>query len=169
MGGEQRLAPRAGASAMAKTKVLYVLHNHPALFPGGAEVYALELFEELRGSADIEPLLLARIGRTSLPGGNRPGTPFSTVDGESDQFFVFTESEPTFDEFLGTSKDKSLYTTYFADFLEAYRPDVIHFQHTLHLGYDLISTARRVLPRTPIVYTLHEYLPICHRQGQLLR
>jgi glycosyltransferase involved in cell wall biosynthesis len=37
------------------------------------------------------------------------------------------------------------------------------------MGYDLVSTARRVLPGAPILYTLHEYLPICHRQGQLLR
>ena len=154
---------------MAKTRVLYVLHNHPTLFPGGAEQYALELFEALRESDEIEPLLVSRISRVSIPQGNRPGTPFQTVDGEPDQYFLFTESEPTYNYFLGTSNDKSLYTTYFADFLEAYRPDVVHFQHTLHMGYDLVSTARRVLPRAPIIYTLHEYLPICHRQGQLLR
>ena len=154
---------------MAKTRVLYVLHNHPTLFPGGAEQYALELFETLRESSEIEPLLVSRISRVSIPQGNRPGTPFQTVDGEPDQYFLFTESEPTYDYFLGTSNDKSLYTTHFADFLETYKPDVVHFQHTLHMGYDLVSTARRVLPRAPILYTLHEYLPICHRQGQLLR
>jgi glycosyltransferase involved in cell wall biosynthesis len=154
---------------MSKTKVLYVLHNHPTLFPGGAEQCALELFETLRGSDEIEPILLARISRTSLPFANRPGTPFLTVDGRPDEYFLFTESEPTYDYFFGTSRDKSLYATYFADFLAAYRPDVVHFQHTLHMGYDLVSTARRVLPEAPIVYTLHEYLPICHRQGQLLR
>jgi glycosyltransferase involved in cell wall biosynthesis len=154
---------------MAKTKVLYILHNHPTLFPGGAEQYALELFEELRGSDQIEPLLMARIGRISLPQGNRPGTPFSTVDGAPDQYFLFTESDPTFDYFVGTSQDKSLYNTYLADFLAAYKPDVVHFQHTVHIGYDAISTVRRVLPQAPIVYTLHEYLSICHRHGQMLR
>src|SRR6266542_6539038 len=71
----------AGALAMSKTKVLYVMHNHPTLFPGGAEVYALELFEALRGSDEIEPLLMARISRASRPAGNRPGTPFLPVDG----------------------------------------------------------------------------------------
>jgi glycosyltransferase involved in cell wall biosynthesis len=154
---------------MQKTKVLYVLHNHPTLFPGGAEQYALELFESLRGSDEIEPLLIARIGRASMPEGNRPGTPFSTVDGEPDQYFLFTETEPSFDYFVGTSRDKSLYATHFADFLATYQPDVVHFQHTVHIGYDAVSTVRRVLPRAPIVYTLHEYLPICHRHGQMLR
>jgi glycosyltransferase involved in cell wall biosynthesis len=154
---------------MSRTKVLYVLHNHPTLFPGGAEVYALELFEALQRSEEIEPLLLARIGRTSVPAGPRPGTPFSTIDGAPDQYFMFTESEPFYDYFNGTAYDKSLYTTYFPDFLEAHRPDVVHFQHTLHMGYDLVSAVRRVLPEAAIVYTLHEYLPICHRQGQFLR
>ena len=154
---------------MGKMRVLYVLHNHPTLFPGGAEQYAIELFDTLRGSEDIEPLLIARIGRTSIPRGNRPGTPFSTIDGEPDQYFLFTESDPQFDYFLGTSTDKSLYTTYLPEFLAAYRPDIVHFQHSVHIGYDAISTVRRVLPETPIVYTLHEYLSICHRQGQMLR
>src|SRR5688500_12938586 len=122
---------------MAKTRVLYVLHNHPTLFPGGAEQYALELFEALRGSDEIEPLLLSRISRTSMPQGNRPGTLFSTLDGEPDQYFMFTESEPTYNYFFGTSRNKLIYTTYFADFLEAYKPDVVHLQHTLHMGYDL--------------------------------
>src|SRR5256885_11141274 len=110
---------------MAKTKVLYVLHNHPTLFPGGAEQYGLELFEALRGSEEIEPLMLARIGRISMPEGNRPGTPFSTVDGEPDQYFLFTESR-FFNYFLGTPHDRSLFTNYFAEFLATYKPDVVH-------------------------------------------
>lgn len=154
---------------MGKLRVLYVLHNHPTLFPGGAEQYALELFEALRGSDEIEPLLVSRISRVSMPGGNRPGTVFSTIDGEPDQYFLFTESDPQFDYFLGTSTDKSLYTSHLPEFLNAYRPDIVHFQHTVHIGYDAISTVRRVLPDVPIVYTLHEYLSICHRQGQMLR
>jgi glycosyltransferase involved in cell wall biosynthesis len=154
---------------MAKTRVLYVLHNHPALFPGGAEQYALELFETLRGSDEIEPLLLARIGRSSIAQGPRSGTPFRTVDGEPDQYFLFTESEPTFDYFFGTSHAKRLYTTYLPDFLQTYKPDVVHFQHTVHIGYDAVSTVRRVLPHAAIVYTLHEFLPICNREGQMLR
>src|SRR5205823_7623692 len=36
-------------------------------------------------------------------------------------------------------------------------------------GYDAIRIVREALPEAPIVYTLHEFLPICHRGGQLLR
>jgi glycosyltransferase involved in cell wall biosynthesis len=33
----------------------------------------------------------------------------------------------------------------------------------------MIRTIRNVLPDAAIVYTLHEYLPLCHRDGQLLK
>ena len=46
---------------MAKTRVLYVLHNHPAIFPGGTEMYALELFDALRGSDEIDDETAAAI------------------------------------------------------------------------------------------------------------
>ena len=154
---------------MQKTKVLYVLHNHPALHPGGAEAYALELYEALRQSDEFEPLLVARIGpNVASARTSHPGAPFSAVGDDPNQYFVFTETD-NFDFFTMTSRDKTLYTDYFADFLEAHKPDIVHFQHTLFIGYDLVSAVRRMLPHAPIFYTLHEYLPICHRDGQLLR
>lgn len=50
--------------------------------------------------------------------------------------------------------------------LDEVRPDVVHVQHLyLHsLGYLDLLAARRI----PVVYTLHEYLPLCLRAGQLL-
>ena len=43
-------------------RVLYVSHNHPTLHPGGAEAYALELYEAMRERPEVDPVLLARIG-----------------------------------------------------------------------------------------------------------
>jgi glycosyltransferase involved in cell wall biosynthesis len=68
-----------------------------------------------------------------------------------------------------TSRKKGLYARHIRAFLETFRPDLVHFQHTLFFGYDIILQTRNTLPHAPIVYTLHEYLPICHRNGQLLR
>src|SRR5207247_5782289 len=73
------------------------------------------------------------------------------------------------DWFLGASRDKAVITRHLRDFLVAMRPDVVHFQHTLFIGYDAIRVARDALPDAPVVYTLQEFLPICHRRGQLLR
>jgi glycosyltransferase involved in cell wall biosynthesis len=150
-------------------KILYVAHNHPTLHPGGAEAYALELYEAMREAPGVEPLLLARIGsNVARRRVAHPGTPFSAVNGDPGQHFVFTETDH-FDFFTLTSRDKSLYSKHLASFLLAHRPDVIHLQHTHFIGLDLLSQIRRVLPDAAIVYTLHEFLPICHRDGQMVR
>jgi|SRR5579884_1645947 len=154
---------------MAKRRVLYVLHNHPAVHPGGAEAYAVELYEYMRGSADWEPLILARIGpNVAVTRSSRPGTPLSMVNGDANQYFLFTETAH-FDFFRMTYRDKELYVKHLSDFLLTVQPDVVHFQHTLFIGVDLISLVRQLLPDAAIVYTLHEFLPICHRDGQLVR
>ena len=154
---------------MSDLRVLYVAHNHPTLHPGGAEAYALELYEGMRETPGVEPMLLARIGsNVARRRVAHPGTPFSAVNGDPGQYFIFTETEH-FDFFTLTSRDKALYTRHLTDFLLAQRPDVVHLQHTHFIGVDLLSQIRRVLPEATIVYTLHEFLPICHRDGQMVR
>jgi glycosyltransferase involved in cell wall biosynthesis len=152
-----------------KRKVLYVAHNHPTVRPGGAEAYALELYEAMRASPQFEPVLVARIGETaSVEASAHAGAPFTVIGRDPNQYFIRTEWDGI-DFFLETYRDKRLYTTYIADFLNAYKPDVVHFQHTHFIGFDFLTLVRRMLPGTPIVYTLHEYLPMCHRDGQMVR
>jgi glycosyltransferase involved in cell wall biosynthesis len=152
-----------------RRKVLYVAHNHPTVRPGGAEAYALELYEAMRVSQEFEPVLAARIGEgTSVEASAHAGAPFSVIGNDPNQYYIRTEWDGI-DFFLETYRDKRLYTVYIADFLEAYKPDLVHFQHTHFIGYDFVTLVRRMLPDTPIVYTLHEYLPICHRDGQMVR
>jgi len=154
---------------MTKPTVLYVCHNHPSVRPGGAEAYALELHRAMRASGEFTPLLLAKGGPPVGPtGGAHGGTPFAPVGDDGDEYFVYTDGYD-FDWLFGTLPGKDFYTRHFRAFLQAYRPDVVHFQHTLFLGYDLLREVRNTLPDVPIVYTLHEFLPICHRQGQMVR
>jgi glycosyltransferase involved in cell wall biosynthesis len=152
------------------TKVLYVIHNHPAIYPGGAETYAYELYRAMRGSEDIEALLVARIG--SMPDMKRDGhtgTAFSAVTPDDpNQFFIHTDWD-TYSFFRLTLDDKRMFATHLTDFLRIHEPDVVHFQHIQFIGLDAISHTRRVLPDVPIIYTLHEFLPICHRNGHMLR
>lgn len=49
----------------------------------------------------------------------------------------------------------------FAAFLERERPHIVHFQHVIKLGIDLLSEARA--RGIPTVYTAHDYYPVCHR------
>lgn len=154
---------------MARPRVLYISHNHPSVRPGGAEQYALELYEAMRDSGRVEPVLVAKAGPPVSPiARNREGTIFSRVGSDPNQLFAHTDGT-SFDWLLGTSRDKELYTRHFRDFLLALQPDIVHFQHTLFFGYDLIRVVRNTLPDAPILYTLHEFLPICHRNGQMLR
>jgi len=151
-------------------RVLQVCHNHPRVRPGGAEVYAHELHRHLRAASEWEPTFLARSGPPHSPErAPEEGVRISLVEGEADEYLLHTEGLD-FDWMFGTMRvRKDLYTEDLRAFLLALRPDVVHFQHTLFIGYDAIREVRRTLPGVPIVYTLHEFLPICHNKGQMVR
>ena len=150
------------------TRVLYVVHHHPSTMAGGAETYALELYEQMRDQAPgWEPLLLAGTGPAGSGAGSpHPGTLVEPVGQDPGQYLFHTDAAD-YDWFLSTARNKEFYTRYLADFLRAYKPDVVHVQHSLFFGFDLLRTVRNVLPTAAIVYTLHEYLPMCFRDGQL--
>src|SRR6202035_1225094 len=84
------------------------------------------------------------------------------------EYFFYTRRDE-FDLVLGTARRKGLYIDDWQRFLEVEQPDLVHFQHTLFLGYDMLRMTRRVLPHAPIVYTLHEFMPICHQNGKMIR
>ena len=143
--------------------MLYVSHGHPEVMAGGAEVFALELFEGIREDRRYEPVLVARVASSS-----HDGTPLAALDGRSDQFLFHGPSE-SFDYFLQSQRNKIVLSVYLRDLLTSLAPDLVHFQHTLHLGMEMIQLVRTTLPRAPIVYTLHEFSPICFADGQMLR
>ena len=152
-----------------KRRVLSICHNHPRVRPGGAEAYAYELHRTLAASPDYESIFLAKGGPpVGHSGSVHSGTTFAPSGHGPDEYFFYTDGYD-FDYLFGTQPGKDFYTRHFRSFLQAYEPDVVHFQHTLFLGYDMIREVRTTLPDTPIVYTLHEYLPICHRNGQMVR
>jgi glycosyltransferase involved in cell wall biosynthesis len=149
--------------------VLYVVHNHPTVMPGGAETYALELYRAMENSPGYTPVLLARTGPpVSKTGRVHEGTLLEPVGDDPNQYFFHTDITE-YDWFMSTSRNKDMLTKFYRPFLEAYRPDVVHFQHSLFFGYDMLRETRRTLPDAAIVYTLHEYLPICNNNGQLYR
>jgi glycosyltransferase involved in cell wall biosynthesis len=155
---------------MRKRRILFICHNHPSVRPGGAESYALELHRSLRESNWYEPIFLAKGGPPLSPTG-RPhmGVYTSLVGDAPDEYFFYTD-DWDYDWTYGTiPHDKELYTKHLRAFLHAIRPDIVHLQHTMFFGYDVLREIRNSLPRAPIVYTLHEFMPICHRQGQMLR
>jgi glycosyltransferase involved in cell wall biosynthesis len=153
----------------SKLKVLLICHNHPALFPGGTETYALETHKEMKASGEVEPIFLARVGTTvatrPVP---HPGTPFGLLGTGDQEYYIYNELSD-FDWLTLSNRKKELFTTHLREFLLTHRPDVIHVHHTLYLGIDMLREIRSTLPDTPIVHSLHEYRPICHRDGVMVR
>lgn len=155
-------------SVSSKLRALQIVHNHPSIRPGGAEIHARQLFLALQQAGDVDSYLLARSGppqSNQVP--YREGTLTAAVNASDREFFFYTGEN--YDYFIGTTSWKEQLTTYFAAFLRDLSPNVVHFHHTLYLGYDSIRMARLTLPTAAIIFTLHDYGPICHRDGQLLR
>jgi len=117
----------------------------------------------MRSTSEFEPILLAKGGASP-----HAEASFGTVDGDSNQYFFFPGPEQ-YNGFLGTSPNKRRYTRDFHDFVTALRPALVHVQHTLSIGVDIIRQIRNSLPEAPIVYTLHDFGHICHRDGQMVR
>lgn len=170
MSAKPRRTSANGRARGPKKTVLFICHNHPSVRPGGAEAYALELHRHLRESGEFESVFLAKGGPPlSVAGRQHLGTCVAPVNGASGEYFLYTDGYD-YDWTFGTIRhDKELYTKHLRGFLEAVRPDVVHLQHTMFLGYDVLREIKNTLPAAPIVYTLHEFMPICHRQGQMLR
>jgi glycosyltransferase involved in cell wall biosynthesis len=47
-------------------------------------------------------------------------------------------------------------------------PDVVHLHHYMGFGTDVVRMLKKDLG-VPVIVTLHEYLAICHRDGQMLK
>ena len=55
------------------------------------------------------------------------------------------------------------------ELLREFRPDVVHLHHLLLIGAEFPHIVRRTLPDCRIVMTLHDYYPICHHDGLMVR
>ncbi len=151
------------------TKVLFVCHNHPAVQPGGAEQYAFEFYEALRSTEEVEPFFLARapVPDTGLsPRHKHTVICFGERRSES---VLHAHRSGQLELAVRPAKRQARRCSHTESCFRRSRPDIVHFQHTLFIGYDAIRVTRNALPDAPIVYTLHDFIPICHRNGQMVR
>ncbi len=147
-----------------RPKVLIVAHNHPRFFPGGAEIIAYDLFKALRAGGRYESFFLA--GSTAADCPPRVGTPFQSPNHAPDEM-IFRGSD--FDYFYQSQNVAPYLHQDFREFLLESRPDVVHFHHTMRVGIEALTVVRQTLPEARIVYTLHEFILMCHRDGQMVR
>ena len=52
--------------------------------------------------------------------------------------------------------------------IEPLQPDVVHIHHLLQFGVETIDLIRRAAPRARLIFTAHDFFPLCAQEGQLL-
>lgn len=142
-------------------RVMIIAHGHPDFSLGGGELAAYAQWRELRRRG-VEAMLIARASQS--PGHSGAAFSLRSKDGLEVLF-----SAPAVDHFRHSQPQLSVIHEEFRAMLERFRPTVVHFHHYVHLGLEMIREVRNVLPDCVIVLTLHEYLLICHANGQMLK
>ncbi|GAA0595014.1 glycosyltransferase family 4 protein [Craurococcus roseus] len=144
-------------------RILHLCHNHPDLQPGGSEVLARGLFRELRDRHGAEGLFLAAV--TAAHRQRRPGTLLQAVGGAADEMLVWLGH---FDRFALSQPDTYGLAATLAPLVASVDPDIVHFHHLLQFGAEAVDAIRRAAPRARLVFTAHDFFPICPQEGQLL-
>ena len=144
-------------------KVLVMSHGHPAFSIGGAEIASYNLFRGLNRLPGCHSHYLARVGPPVAP---HKGTPFMSLrQGEHEQLWW----SDNFDWFQLGNPDLESLMQHLDRWLRELRPDVVHLHHVIGFGVQVLLAIRNALGDVPLLLTLHEYLPICHHHGQMLR
>lgn len=141
-------------------KVLVIAHGHPDFSVGGAELAAYNLYKALDGHPSVKEItFLARTDHPSIsPGaiGLKRRNEYLWRQDIGDWFR------------LRSSYPNSIYTT-FREFLVGKQPDVVYVHHFANIGVEILRELRRSLPKAFIALTLHEYMAICQRNGQMVK
>lgn len=138
-------------------KIIVLSHGHPRLQKGGGEIAAHAWFELLQ-SAGHDAVFVGWGGHLEL---GQSKTIMREL-GKHD-YVIYT----TADYFQFSAENSNLFTA-LKVLLDSYQPDVVHLHHYIHLGIEAATLIKRLSPRTRVILTLHEYLAICHNNGQLL-
>jgi glycosyltransferase involved in cell wall biosynthesis len=141
-------------------KVMIVAHAHPEFSVGGAEIAAYNLFQTIKARKGYgEAIFLARGDLPSQAHGSimmRRAGEFLWRQDIGDWFRLRTQNQPSV-------------TGMFREFLKAERPDAVFLHHYAHLGVDVLREIKLTLPDCLLIVTLHEYLAICNRNGQMVK
>ncbi len=139
-------------------KILQVVHGFPPHNMGGAEIYAYNLSRELVKKHKVS--IFYRINDLHQKEYTLTHRDFEGLD-----IFTVNNTFRLYDSFRDTYKN-TLIAEKFASVLERIKPDIVHIQHLLYLGAQLIEEIKK--RKIPIVFTLHDYWLFCP-QGQLFK
>jgi glycosyltransferase involved in cell wall biosynthesis len=164
---------------LTRKRLISIAHHHPDLVRGGAQQAAYELFKGFEARPDYEPYFLAAVQHSILPQLIKPRTHIFSYDARPNEFLMpvrgydgFWQSNAALHE-AGSYQENSLLPeagwSYAIDFLRELRPDIIHVNHTIYVGIEMLRAARVACPEARIIFTLHEFVPICNADGHMVR
>lgn len=141
-------------------RLLYVVHAFPPESWAGTEVYTLGLAQAFQRRG-YEVHILTRAAPS------RPGEPDGTLrTAEFQGLHVHRLTRRIEGLSVGESYAPDWVPGCFERFVKALRPDLVHFQHLLHLSCDLPKLCRQL--GLPSVITVNDYWALCARV-QLIR
>lgn len=141
-------------------RILVMAHGHPDFSLGGGELAAYNLFKALRDDPDIEQAwFIAR---------------HDSGNGPTGAFTLRREGEYLWQQSMGNSflmKAANSYAVWndFRRLIRTLKPTVVNLHHYFHLGIELLRIIKEEDPSIRVVLTLHEYMAICHQQGQMVK
>ncbi|WP_419727951.1 glycosyltransferase family 4 protein [Lichenicola sp.] len=141
-------------------RVLIASHSHPRVLSGGSEVASYSLFQHLQ---DHDGFKAWYCGCTRSASFGRSGQSI-TQPFERDEY-LYTVGD--FEGFKFANRDMA-FARDFRALLRNLRPDIVHFHHYVNFGMEAFAYVKEVVPEASIILTLHEFLAICHQQGQMV-
>ncbi|WP_172332534.1 glycosyltransferase [Mangrovicoccus sp. HB161399] len=146
-------------------KYLTVALYHPRVLRGGAQYVAKDLHDAASKTLGVDAIMLACIDGNMFPKYGKVGASITSLPDSPKEFIMAGQRFQDFYHVVYDKRRNKALTRFLLD----QKPDVIHFHHSLWVGLEFIELARKVLPNVKIIYTLHEYMAICHSRGQLFR
>lgn len=148
---------------MTSARVLYLCHGHPALHPGGTEIFAYDLFRAMRASGQAEPFFLGCA--TPLHRQLRSDAVLQAIGPGGDEALVCVGR---FDRLMLAQTELTAFSRAFSELLRSFRPEIVHLHHLSLVGLEALVLIRRHAPQARIVMTLHDYHLICANDGLML-
>ncbi len=164
-GRSTRRFPATGLLEDGRLKVLYVVHGFPPDTWAGTEVYTLNLALEMQALGH-EVVVLTRAPAPAAEADGEAPADFTVHEDELQGLRVLRMTHRLRHGRLRDGYDRPEAAAAFREVLLRERPDLVHFQHLIHLSAGLVQQARDF--NLPTVLTCHDYWAICARV-QLVR
>ncbi|MGA0597844.1 glycosyltransferase [Enterovirga sp. CN4-39] len=135
-------------------------HGHPERFPGGGEIAAYRLFSALKGVEGCTTMFAAAAPVDFV----RQSGEVEFFEGRSDEVSIKTKMS----DYFSLDARSAVQAKAISLVIKAFDPDIVHFHHYMQFGADVFRRCREDAPRAKILLTLHEFMALCHHNGQMV-